>query len=160
MNLTDWRFCSQEDDAISLHDCAMDHMKCDKDGLWLMFEDGFDVTKDNSLNPTGRHQLTGKAAVFLKEGSYLEGDWNRNCTQQGPNDSDPIPMQEVPILWEQLVDLSPEVLDFTWDPDKQYLSITAIDNVGYCDINFACVEVWFCWNELTEDAWFQDWPKE
>ena len=55
-----------------------------------MFEDGFNVKKDNSLNPTGRHRLTGKAAVFLKDGSYLEGAWNRNCTQQGPNDSNPV----------------------------------------------------------------------
>ena len=160
MNLKDWRFCSQEDDTISLHDCVMDHVEWDKGGLWLIFEDGFDVTKDNSLNPTGRHRLTGKAAVFLKNGSYLEGAWNRNCTMQNPGDSKPIPLQEISIQREQLAELSPEVLDFTWEPEKRHLSIFAIDDVGYCKINFSCESLWFCWNELPEDAWFQELSKE
>lgn len=160
MNRKDWCFCSQEDEAISLHDCIMDRVEWEQDGLWLIFEDGFHVTKDNSLNPTGRHRLTGKAAVFLKAGSYLEGAWNRNCTRQGPDDSEPIPLQEIPIHPKQFAEWSPEVLDFTWEPEKRRLSITAIDSVGYCEINFSCEELWFCWNELPEDAWFQDWPKE
>lgn len=160
MNLKDWRYCSQDDDTISLHDCVMGRMEWDKDGLWLMFEDGFHVTKDNSLNPTGRHRLTGQAAVFLQSGSYLEGAWNRNCTRQGPDDPEPIPLQEIAIPPEQLTDWSPEVLDFTWESEKRHLSITAIDGIGYCEINFSCAELWFCWNELPEDAWFQDWPKE
>lgn len=33
MDLKDWCFCSQEDDTISLHDCIMDHLEWDKDGL-------------------------------------------------------------------------------------------------------------------------------
>jgi len=138
MNLKDWRFCSQEDDTISLHDCVMDRVEWDKGGLWLIFEDGFNVAKDNSLNPTGRHRLTGKAAVFLKNGSYLESAIQR----------------------EQLAELSPEVLDFTWEPEKRHLSIFAIDDVGYCEINFSCESLWFCWNELPEDAWFQELSKE
>lgn len=160
MNLKDWYFCSQEDDTISLHDCVMNRLEWDKGGLWLIFEDGFDVTKDNSLNPTGRHRLTGKAAVFLKNGSYLEGAWNRNCTMQNPGDSEPIPLQEISIQREQLAELSPEVLDFIWEPEKRHLSITAIDDVGYCEINFSCESLWFCWNELPEDSWFQELSKE
>ena len=35
MDLKDWRFCSQEDGTISLHDCVMDHVEWEKDGLWL-----------------------------------------------------------------------------------------------------------------------------
>lgn len=160
MVLKDWRFCSQEDDTISLHDCVMARVEWEKDGLWLIFEDGFDVTKDNSLNPTGRHRLTGKAAVFLKDGAYLEGAWNRNCTTQNSGDSEPIPLQEIPLRQEQFRAWSPEVLDFTWEPEKRHLSITAIDGIGYCEINFSCESLWFCWNELPKDAWFQDWPKE
>ena len=160
MVLKDWRFCSQEDDTISLHDCVMARVEWEKDGLWLIFEDGFDVTKDNSLNPTGRHRLTGKAAVFLKDGAYLEGAWNRNCTTQNSGDSEPIPLQEIPLRQEQFRAWSPEVLDFTWEPEKRHLSIAAIDGIGYCEINFSCESLWFCWNELPTDAWFQDWPKE
>lgn len=113
MNLKDWRFCSQEDDTISLHDCIMNRLEWDKGGLWLILEDGFNVAKGNSLNPTGRHRLTGKAAVFLKNGSYLEGDWNQNCTMQNSGGSKPIPLQEIA---KQLAEFSPEVLDFTWEP--------------------------------------------
>ena len=108
---------------------------------------------------TGPGEGHRKAAVFLKAGSYLEGAWNRNCTRQGPDDSEPISLQEIPIHPKQFTDWSPEVLDFTWDPEKQHLSITAIDSIGYCEINFSCEELWFCWNELPEDVWFQDWPK-
>lgn len=160
MNLNNWRFCSQEDDTISLHDCVMDRVEWDKDGLWLIFEDGFNITKDNSLNPTGRHRHTEKAAAFLKNGSYLEGAWNRNCMYKGPGVPDLIPMQEVLIPRERFVDWSPEVMGFIWEPEKRHLSITAIDSIGYCEINFSCEELWFCWNELPEDAWFQDWPKD
>ena len=60
-----WRFCSQEDETISLHDCVIDCVEWAEHGIWLSFENGFNVTKDNSLNPTGRHRLTGKAAVFF-----------------------------------------------------------------------------------------------
>ena len=109
MNLKDWRFCSQEGDTISLHDCIMDHTEWEKGGLWLVFESGFNVTKDNSLNLTGRHRLTGKAGVFLKAGSYLEGAWNRNCTWQASANSEPIPLREIPIQREQFTDWSPEV---------------------------------------------------
>lgn len=157
MNLKDWRFCSQEDDTISLHDCIMNRLEWDKGGLWLILEDGFNVAKGNSLNPTGRHRLTGKAAVFLKNGSYLEGDWNQNCTMQNSGGSKPIPLQEIA---KQLAEFSPEVLDFTWEPEKRHLSIFAIDDVGYCEINFFCESLWFCWNELPEDAWFQELSKE
>lgn len=96
MNLKDWRFCSQEDDTISVHDCIMNRLEWDKGGLWLILEDGFNVAKGNSLNPTGRHRLTGKAAVFLKNGSYLEGDWNQNCTMQNSGGSKPIPCRRLP----------------------------------------------------------------
>lgn len=160
MKLEDWRFCSQEDDTISLHDCGMDLLKQTEDGLWLVFENGFNITKDNPFNPTGRHRLTGKAAVFLKAGTYLDGSWNRGCTIQGPEDAVPVPLQEVPIQQEQFMGLSPEVLDFTWEPGRNRFTIDAIDWEGYCNFVFACEEVWFCWNELPEDAWFQDWQKK
>lgn len=86
--------------------------------------------------------------------------WNRDCTQQGPDDSELLPLQEAPVQLEQFTDWSPEVLDFTWEPEKRHLFITAIDGVGYCEINLSCEELWFCWNELPGDAWFQGWPKE
>lgn len=152
MNLKDWRFRSQEDDTISLHDCVMNRLEWEQDGLWLIFEDGFNVMKDNSLNFNGRHRPTGKAAVFLKNGIYLEGAWNRNCIWQGPDDLEPILLEETPIQRQQLADWSPEVLDFTWEPEKRHLSVTAIDGVEYCEINFSCDELWFCWNELLEDV--------
>lgn len=157
MERKNWHFCSKEDDTISLHDCLIDHVEWTEAGIWLFFEDGFNVTKDNSLNHTGRHQLSGKAAVFLKDGAYLEGFWNRGCTFQGPDNPEPVPLPEVLIQKEQLADLSLEVLDFTWETEKKRFYLAAMDETGYCDINFACTEVWFCWNELLKDAWFQDW---
>ena len=159
MNLDDWSFYSCEDNTISLHDCFMSCVKCEKNGLWMIFEEGFNVTKDNSLNTSGRHQLTGKAAIFLKSGSYLEGAWNRNCTIQNSKNSKPIKLQETPILQKQFANWSLEILDFEWEPQNKHLSIIAIDEVGYCEINFFCEELWFCWNDFITDAWFQDWPK-
>ena len=55
--------------------------------------------------------------------------------RQGPDDSEPISLQEIPIHPKQFTDWSPEVLDFTWDPEKQHLSITAIDSFDTTLVN-------------------------
>lgn len=160
MELKNWRFCSNEDNTISLHDCMIDHFEQYENGWWFIFDSGFNVTKDNALNQTKRHKSTGKAALFLKNGTYMEGAWNKNCTWQKSANSKPILLQEIPIQQDQFTKLSIEVLDFTWEPKKHLFTLFAIDNIGYCEFNFFCEELWFCWNNLSEDAWFQDWPKK
>lgn len=67
-------------------------------------------------------------------------------------------MQEIPIEREEAYRLLPEVLDFTWESEQKLFTVDACDGSAYCRLVFSCKDVWFCWNSLPEDAWFQDWP--
>lgn len=57
-----------------------------------------------------------------------------------------------------------EVLDFKRLPDSVILECDAWNrkggkDSGFCEVEFSCEEVLFCWNKFTSDAWFQDWSK-
>ena len=63
-----WKFCSEEGQTISLHDHWISKVDQVGEDLMLHFSsDGFDVTKDNPLNPTGRHRNTGPAGFIMLE---------------------------------------------------------------------------------------------
>lgn len=143
----DWKYRSDDCRSVSLHDHGLTECLHNGDELLLMFEDGFDVCAENPLNETGRHKHTGKAAVALKNGRFLEGTLFISKTE------------EKPLRQEEIGTLTIEVLDFKRYPDSVFLACdawTADNGVCYCQIEFACAGVEFCWNEFTDDAWFQD----
>ncbi len=143
----DWKYRSGDCRSVSLHDNDLTESRSDSDGLLLIFENGFDVCAENPLNDTGWHKHTGKAAVALKNGRFLEGTLFVAQTE------------EKPLREEEIAELTIEVLDFKCYPDSVFLACdawTAEHGVCYCQIEFACAGVEFCWNEFTDDAWFQD----
>ena len=143
----DWKYRSDDYRSVSLHDHDLTELRPDGGELLLMFESGFDVCAENPLNETGRHKHTGKAAVALKDGKLLQGTLYLS-------DKDEKPLGE-----EEIAALTIEVLDFKRYPDSVFLECDAwgaARECCYCQIEFACSGVAFCWNEFTGDAWFQD----
>lgn len=67
----DWKIVT-EDDQISLHDHSISDIHFGMD-IILLFDDGFDVTRNNIKNKTGRHKRTGSASVILHNGIYMRG---------------------------------------------------------------------------------------
>lgn len=142
----DWKCRSDDCRSVSLHDCDLTECLSEADGLSLIFESGFDVFAENPLNETGRHKRTGKAAVTLKNGRFLRGTLYTS------------EKEEKPLREEDIAAVEPEILDFKRYPDSVLLACDAwCQDHGhcYCQIEFACSGVAFCWNEFTDDAWFQ-----
>lgn len=142
-----WKYRSDDCRSVSLHDHELSEILSDGGELLLMFNYGFDVCAENPLNETGRHKHTGKAAVALENGRFLEGTL---CVSQ---------TEEKPLREEDIPSLTIEVLDFKRYPDSVFLACDAWHaehGVCYCQIELACSGAAFCWNEFTDDAWFQD----
>lgn len=143
----DWKYRSDDCRSVSLHDHSLTECLHNGEELLLMFDYGFDVCAENPLNETGRHKHTGKAAVALKNGRFLVG------TLYG------LANEEKPLREDELAALMIDVLDFKRYPDSVLLMCDAwvtVHEYYFCEIEFACAGVEFCWNEFTDDAWFQD----
>lgn len=143
----DWKYRSGDCRSVSLHDHTLTECLSDDGELLLIFEHGFDVCAENPLNDTGRHKHTGKAAVALENGRFLEGTLYVSQTE------------EKQLYEEEIAELTIDVIDFKRYPDSVFLACDAWiadHDVCYCQIEFACAGVEFCWNEFTDDAWFQD----
>lgn len=166
---SEWHFLSEEAETISLHDHLVSSVEEMGSDLILWFTgDGFDVTRDNSLNPTGRHRNTGPAAVYLENWSYHDGAFGRGC-EEVLSDGTRIPLPQTPIPRELfLTGLEMEILDFDWDRENGVLTLFADGRTeepfpascGFCEVTLLCRRLLFCWNSLPEDAWFQEQPKK
>lgn len=149
----DWKFVSDDIDSISLHDCDITAWEFGEK-IALLFGDGFDVCAENPLNGTGRHKRTGKAAVVLKNGKLISAEYPE-CTDR--NDKI-VPAEEISL--NELLKLELETTSFeyesgiltlecyVWEPPKSGNS--------FCVVKLSCDELLFCWNEFTDDAWFQE----
>lgn len=147
----DWKYRSDDYQTVSLHDCILNKLCSDEDGLSLIFEDGIDICAENPLNETGRHKRTGNAAVALKNGRFLRGTLYISDAVGNK--------EEKPLREEEIAAVEPEIKDFTRYPDSVFLACEAWlapREYCFCTIEFACTGVEFCWNEFTDDAWFQD----
>lgn len=143
----DWKIVT-EDDQISLHDHSISDIHFGMD-IILLFDDGFDVTRNNIKNKTGRHKRTGSASVILHNGIYMRG------TKFLSNDT------EKNVYKEEVSNIDLEVLEFSFDRDNGKVEIfgDAWDECLFCKLEFKASEVSYCWNEFVDDAWFQDWDK-
>ena len=129
-----WKYQSVEDNTISLHDCVIDRVELSGGDVILYFDEyGFNVTKDNSLNPTGRHRNTGPAAVILKNGCYQT-------------------LISKEFFAQELIE--GEILKFEWNQDLRLFTLKMVGGINfeYYEMEFICDKVLFCWNDLPEDA--------
>ena len=140
----DWKYKSGDFRGVSLHDCAISGWTSGED-IICVFEDGFDVFAENPENSTGRHKRTGKAAVVLKNAAFVSGGLSDNNGTSA-------------ITQEDISALELDVLDFKRFPDSVLFACDAFRNgrdAGFCELEFSCSEVIYCWNGYTDDAWFQ-----
>lgn len=140
----DWKFKTRGN--VTLHDHEITEWFFGED-VTLIFEEGFDVFADCPENSTGRHKQTGKSAVILKNGRFVSGFISSGFVDRQ-------------ITKEKLLRLDLEVLDFKILPDGVILDCDAWNrethkDAGFCEAEFSCGDVLFCWNEFTGDAWFQ-----
>lgn len=150
----DWRSVSDDIDSISLHDCDISEYFFGED-IALIFEDGFDVAAPNPMNDTGRHKRTGRAAVLLKGGRLLSAEY----PSYEDNNGDTVPAKE--ITQSELPSLELEVYGID-DYENGILTLACYDwspdggRTALCRLKLFCDELLFCWNEFTDDAWFQE----
>ena len=140
----DWKYKSDNFRGVSLHDCSISGWICGKDTV-VEFEDGFDVFSDNPENITGRHKRTGKSAVVLKNAAFISGELS--------DDNGTAALKQADIAGLEL-----DVLDFKRFPDSVLIACDAFRDgrdSGFCELEFSCSEVLYCWNDYTDDAWFQ-----
>lgn len=164
-----WKFISEDAETISLHDCCIDRTEEAGRDLILYFDDGFDVTRENLLNSTGRHRNTGPAAMILKGWQFIDAAFGPDCFQVIRLDNGQekrIPLPIVVITREQFLhSLELEVLGHAWEPEKGLLTLDGDGSMdppppgsetGFVTVRLACEQLLFCWNDLPRDAWFQD----
>ena len=142
-----WKIIT-EDNQVSLHDHTISDVYWGND-IILLFDDGFDVTKENVRNKTGRHKQTGVASVILHNAIYMSGiKFLSNDAEKNVNK-------------EEVADIDLEVLEFSFDSNNGKVEILgdAWDECLFCKLEFKASKVSYCWNEFVDDAWFQDWAK-
>ena len=136
-----WKIVT-DDSNVSLHDHLITEIEMNEDVV-LHFENGFDVTKGNSANSTGRHMHTGKSAVILHNAVLFEGiKWLNDESERK-------------LTVEDFSEVDFEVLSFSYEGEMVELCGDAFDDSMFCKLLFKVSGVEFCWNEFVEDAWFQ-----
>lgn len=139
----DFKICAET--GVTLHDCEISEWIFGDD-ITLVFEDGFDVFANCPENDTGRHKRTGKSAVILKNSVFVSGK-----AYLANN-------EEKQINKEELPDMEFDILDFKILPDSVIIECDAWKygkDAGFCELEFSCEKVFYCWNDFTDDAWFQ-----
>ena len=140
-----WRHTIDIFGSVTLHDCEISCWIFGEN-ITCVLEGCFDVFADNPQNNTGRHKRTGRAEVVLKKAGFVSGELSKD---EG----------ETKLLTkDDLSELELDVLDFKRLPGSVIFCCDAFKNgrdSGYCELEFSCSEVIYCWNEYTDDAWFQ-----
>lgn len=139
-----YRFVTQEA-QLTLHDCFITNVGFGRE-LILSFEQGIDILASHSLNPTHRHQTTGPAEVVLQSYELVQVREVYGAEDFSPS-------------LEALTSKRVEVLCFEFDRATRTAQLLCDIDWRYCvAYTFSCEAVYYKWNELTGDAWFQDWP--
>lgn len=139
----EWKFTAET--AVSLHDCEINEIIFSED-IILKFYEGFDVFADCPQNDTGKNMRTGKAAVILENAEFVSGELSLEDEKE-----------TLKISADDLAELELEILDFRMLPESVLLECDAFQNgedAGFCEVEIACKNVRFCWNEFIEETWF------
>lgn len=139
----DFKYCAET--GVTLHDCSITEWIL-QEYITMVFEEGFDVFANCPQNDTGRHKRTGKSAVILKNSDFISGKvYLANNEEKQLNKT-------------EFTGLELDVLDLKILPDSVILACDAWKDgkdAGYCEAELSCEKVLYCWNEYTDDAWFQ-----
>jgi len=151
-----WKYKSCDIENISLHDHFIDEILVNGNDILLMFGEGFDVVKTHSLNDTGKSKHTTKSQIVLKNSKFLKGVIHHEQQQE-----------EFDIDGLLNSTCSFEVLDWTLNFKVGDEIVTLFGNMcwensnkrEFSELEFSCSDVLFCWNDYSEDAWFEGWSE-
>lgn len=158
----EWKYTTAGEAAntINLHDCIVTEWEHGDGYIALIFGGGFCVNDGNEHNRTGRHLLTGRSALVLRGGALISAE---------------IPEYEVPKNGE--LEKRPAVMLTSADCDGPSIEVISWkydavagnffingqlhrDIKGYrcplINLCFSCKEVFYCWNDYTGDAWYEE----
>lgn len=105
-------------------------------------------SKENPQNLSGRHKRTGNAAIVLKNGAFHSAEY-----PSYEDNGKEVPAQN--IDFSELSELELEVFDYYFENGVFTLECITLHG-EFCKVKLTCGKPLFCWNEFTEDAWFQE----
>ena len=157
-----WKYESCDFENVSLHDHLIERIQTSRNDILFIFDKGFDIAATHPLNDTGKSKRTATSQIVLRNAKFLKGvvhHWEfheKRDTQE-----------EVDLAW--LIDsyCNFEVLDWVLDCKEKNCMVSLHGNVcrkdssksEYSEFVFSCNSVLFCWNDYSEDAWFEGWSE-
>ncbi|MCL2368273.1 MAG: hypothetical protein FWC72_04695 [Oscillospiraceae bacterium] len=152
-----WKYESCDFETISLHDHYIDEIRLDDKNILLVFDEGFDIVKTHALNDTGKSKRTTASQVILRDGTLTKGIVLRyiGAEKRGTE-------EEIDLTWLLNFTHGIEVHSFNVEDSSFFLYSHEIqweDKMDFLTLEFSCSEVLFCWNDYSEDAWFEGWPE-
>lgn len=153
-----WKYIT-ESDEVSLHDCIVTEWIFGED-ITMNFEDGFDVCKANPLNDTGRHKRTGESAVILKNAKFISAEIPAYNVIHFDKTTEEVLVKE--LTFDEIVKFSDtEILSS--DYENGVFTLEGLAEVrndsrqqDFFKVLLSCDKPLYCWNEFTDDAWFQE----
>jgi hypothetical protein len=155
-----WKYQSSDVENISLHDQVIDEIQTHDDDILLIFNEGFDVVKTHPLNDTGKSKHTTASQIILRNAEFLKGITHHWAGQEKKSEQ-----EEFDIAWFLKSTCSFEVLDLDFNAEDGVVSLNGnmcleiSPKMEYSELEFSCNEFLFCWNDYSEDAWFEEWPE-
>ena len=157
-----WKYKSSDFENISLHDHYIDAIQTNGNDILFIFNEGFDIVKTHPLNDTGVSKRTTDSQIVLKNSKFLNGaiqhwDWQEKKSEQ----------EEINLVWLLNSTFSFEVLDWFLNFKVEDGVVSLKGNMcwensskrEYSELEFSCGDVLFCWNDYSEDAWFEGWSE-
>ena len=73
MNISDFKYCTNNDKDICLHDCRATHITINGNNLSFVFDDGFWIINDHSFNDNKLHKSSlSVMSLSLIEDEYID----------------------------------------------------------------------------------------
>ena len=156
-----WKYESCDIENISLHDHFIDEVQTDGNDILFTLNEGFDVVKTHPLNNTGKSKRTTASQIALKNSKFIKGTIHHWKWQEKENRQ-----EEIDLAWFLNSACSFKVLDWTlnFKAEDGTVLLNGImywessPKGEYSELEFSCRDVLFCWNDYSEDAWFEEWP--
>ena|GEM_PF-1218566 len=157
-----WKYQSSDHEHISLHDHAIDEIVTIDNDILLTFNDGFDVICTHPLNDTEKSKHTTTSQIILKNAFFVGGevDYAVEITKQKANEAYSVHRS---FNFSTLLDVFVDFTVLQFDVVSGVFSLHGLlnskyDSCEYANLRFNCSDVVFCWNDYSEDAWFEGWP--
>ena len=156
-----WKYESCDLENISLHDNFIDKIQTERNDILLIFNEGFDVVKTHPLNDTGKSKRTTASQIILRNSKFSKGIIHHSERQKKRSEQ-----EEIDFAWLLNSTCYFEVLDWVLNFKVEAGVVSLKGNMcwenspkrEYSELEFSCSDVLFCWNDYSEDAWFEGWP--